>query len=183
MKELEQTVGGEPLAIRTTATELAISAQQYMKRVDIPSEYQAFAKVFSEEESHWFPLACACDHAIKFKPGTPDSINCKIYPMTHKEDKVLDAFIDDQLAKGYIIPSKSQYASSFIKKKDGKLRPVQDYRMINSYTVQNQYPLPLIGDLICNLGGVHMYTKLDVCQGYNNIYIKDGHQHKAAFKT
>src|ERR1700761_9716991 len=105
--------------------------------------------------------------------------------MTQEEDKALDAWIDEQLEKGYIEPSISPYASSFffIKKKDGKLRPVQDYWTINSYTVHNQYPLPLISDLIHDLGGAQIYTKFDVHQGYNNIHMKEADANKAAFKT
>ena len=63
--------------------------------------------------------------------------------MTQNEDKALEEFIKEQSGKGYIRPSKSPYASSFffIKKRDGKLRPVQDYRKINHHTVRNQYPL------------------------------------------
>jgi hypothetical protein len=146
-------------------------------------EYKKFAKVFSEEESKRFPPSRPCNHAIELKAGAPDAIDCKIYPMTQEEDQVLDEFIDEQLEKGYIRPSKSQYASSFffIKKKDGKLRPVQDYRKLNEWTIQNQYPLPLIGDLIRDLGHADIYTKLDVRQGYNNIRIKAGDEHKAAF--
>ena len=105
--------------------------------------------------------------------------------MTQEEDAALDIWIDEQLEKGYISPLMSPYASSFfsIKKKDGKLHPVQDYRTINSYTVRNQYLLPLISDLICNLGGARLYTKFDVQQGYNNICMKEADVHKAAFKT
>jgi hypothetical protein len=104
------------------------------------------------------------------------AIDCKIYPMTRVEDEALDLFIDEQLEKRYIHPSKSQYASSFffIRKKDGKLRPVQDYREINTWTVHNQYPLPLIGDLIHDLGGAVVFTKFDIHQGYNNICIRGG---------
>ena len=70
--------------------------------------------------------------------------------MTQGEDKALDDFIDEQLAKGYIRPFISPYALSFffIKKKDGKLRPVQDHRNINKWMVRNQYTLPLIMLLI-----------------------------------
>jgi hypothetical protein len=122
---------------------------------------------------------------IEFKSGAPDAIKCKIYPMTQVEDEALDLFIDKQLEKGYIRPSKSQYASSFffIKKKDGKLQPVQDYRKVNAWTVCNQYPLPLIGDLIRDLGGAVIFTKFNIHQGYNNIRIKEGDEHKATFKT
>jgi hypothetical protein len=185
VQELEREVGGEPPIIRNALVELAVTAQQYTKKVEIPQEYQKFAKVFSEEESKRFPPRCMCDHAIEFKPGAPDAIECKIYPMTLVKDEALDVFIDEQLEKGYIRPSKSQYASSFffIKKKDGKLRPVQDYRKVNAWMVHNQYPLLLIGDLIRDLGGAVVFTKFDIRQGYNNIRIKEGDEHKAAFKT
>jgi hypothetical protein len=65
--------------------------------------------------------------------------------MTQDEDKSLLKFLQEQEAKGYIRPSISPYASPFffIQKKDGKLRPVQDYRHINNITISNQYPLPL----------------------------------------
>jgi hypothetical protein len=183
--ELECDIGGEPPITRNALVELAVAAQQYTKKVEIPKEYRRFAKVFSEEESKQFPLRRSCDHAIEFKPGTPDAIECKIYPMTRAKDEALDVFIDEQLEKGYIRSSKSQYASSFffIKKKDSKLRPVQDYRRVNAWTVRNQYPLPLIGDLIHDLGGAIVFTKFNIRQGYNNIRIKEGDEHKAAFKT
>ena len=91
----------------------------------------------------------------------------------------------EKLEKGYICFSKSQYTSSFsfITKKDRKLRPVQDYRCINNYTIHNQYPLPLISDLITDLHSAHIYMKLDIRWGYNNVRIKEGDEHKAAFKT
>ena len=122
---------------------------------------------------------------IDFKNRAPDAIDCKVYPMTRTEDEALDKFIDEQLAKGYICLSISPYASSFffIKKKDRKLWPVQDYRNINKWTVHNRYLLPLITTLIRDLGGAMIYTKLDVRWGYNNVGIKAGDEHKAAFKT
>ena len=63
------------------------------------------------------------------------------------------------------------------------MRPVQDYRWINAITIRNQYPLLLITDLICNLSNAHIYTKLDVRWGYNNVRIHKGDEKKAAFKT
>ena len=103
--------------------------------------------------------------------------------MTQDEDLQLKKWIEEQLKMGYNRPSKSPYASSFffIKKKDGKLRPVQDYRRINACTIRNQYPLPLMSELINDLGNAHIYTKLDVRWGYNNIHIKEGNEWKASF--
>jgi len=148
----------------TTSTELAIKAQQYTKKVEVPQEYQKFAKVFSEEESKCYPPKRAWDHAIEFKKDAPEAIDCKVYPMNRIEDEAVQKFITDELEKGYICESKSPYASSFffVCKKDGKLRLVQDYRKINAVTIRNQYPLPLIADLIRDLSNTHIYTKLDV---------------------
>jgi len=71
----------------------------------------------------------------------------------------------------------------FIKKKDGSLRLVQDYRMLNEMTVKNKYPLPLIPELINQLRGAKYFTKLDVRWGFNNVRIKEGDEWKAAFRT
>ena len=57
------------------------------------------------------------------------------------------------------------------------------YCRINNYTIRNQYPLPLISDLITDLRGAYIYTKLNIRWGYNNVRIKAGDEHKAAFKT
>jgi len=169
----------------TTSTELAIQAQQYTKKVEVPAKYQQFAKVFSEQESKRFPPKRAWDHAIEFKNNAPEAIDCKVYPMNRIEDEAVQKFLHDELEKGYICESKSPYASSFffVRKKDSKLRPVQDYRKINAITIRNQYPLPLIADLIRDLSNAHIYTKLDVRWGYNNVRIREGDEKKAAFKT
>ena len=180
IQELEETT-----TIRGIATELAIQAGEGKKTVEIPAVYDRFKRLFSEEASQRFPPSRPWDHAIELKPDTPDAIPCKVYPMTPLEDKALEEFIWEQYAKGYIRPSKSPYVSPFffIKKRDGKLRPVQDYRRINSYTIKNQYPLPLIADLTNSFAGAHIFTKLDIRWGYNNVQIKEGDEHKAVFKT
>ena len=68
-------------------------------------------------------------HAINLKPETPETIRSKVYPMLINEQEELDRFLDDNLRKGYILPSKSPIASPvfFVKKKDRRLRLVQDY--------------------------------------------------------
>ena len=71
----------------------------------------------------------------------------------------------------------------FIKKKDGSLQLVQDYRALNAVTVKNRYPLPLISELVSQLRGAKYFTKLDVWWGFNNVHIKPGNEWKAAFHT
>jgi hypothetical protein len=71
----------------------------------------------------------------------------------------------------------------FIKKQDGSLCPIQDYRKLNKGTVKNKYPLPLIQELLDKTKRAKFITKLDVQWGYNNIRIKEGDEWKAAFRT
>ena len=69
----------------------------------------------------------------------------------------------------------------FVLKKDRKKRMVQDYQYLNSWTIKNNYPLPLISDLIDSIGKKKMFTKIDLCCGYNNVRIKEGDKWKAVF--
>ena len=71
----------------------------------------------------------------------------------------------------------------FIKKKDSSLQLVQDYCMLNTVTVKNRYPLPLISKLVSQLRRAKYFTKLDVQWGFNNVCIKPRDEWKAAFHT
>jgi hypothetical protein len=92
-------------------------------------------------------------------------------------------FIDDQLSKKYIRSSKSEQTLPvfFVPKKDGRKRMVQDYCYLNEHTVKNNYPLPLISQLVDKLKGSKWFTKIDLRWGYNNVRIKEGDEWKAAF--
>ena len=105
--------------------------------------------------------------------------------MLPPELEELDKWIDENLEKGYIELSKSPWAVLvfFIKKKDGKLCLIQDYCPINKITVKHPYPIPLTNDLINRLQDAEYFTTLDICWGYHNIRIKEGHKDRAAFST
>jgi reverse transcriptase-like protein/aspartyl protease len=150
----------------------------------VPKPYHAYLEVFNESKADRFPESRSWDHKIELKEGfEPKSF--KTYNLTPEEQKELDQWIKENLEKGYICPLQSPMASPFfyVKKKDGKLRPCQDYRYLNDWTIKNAYPLPLISELTDKLAGAKYFTKLVVRWGYNNIRIKDGDQWKAAFKT
>ena len=119
------------------------------------------------------------------KPDAPDTIDCKLYLLPPKADEALRKWLEEEEGKGYIRPSISPIASSFffLWKADGSQRPVQDYRGVNKWTVRNRYPLPLIPELIAEVQDVFVFSKFDVEGGFNKVRIKDGDQHKAAFKT
>jgi len=71
----------------------------------------------------------------------------------------------------------------FVGKKDGKKRMVQNYRYLNEWTIKNNYPIPLISDVLENIGTKKVFTKMDLRWGYNNIRIKERDEWKAAFTT
>ena len=130
----------------------------------VPERYHEFLKVFDETAANRFPPTRPWDHAIDLKEDFIPS-DCKIYPLSPKERNSLDEWIKDDLAKGYIRPSKSPQASPvfFVEKKDkNELRPVQDYRKLNEGTICNSSPLPLIGQLIDKLRNARYFTKMDV---------------------
>jgi len=71
----------------------------------------------------------------------------------------------------------------FIEKKDRGKRMVMDYCKLNRQTVKNNYPLLLITELVDNMGSKHVFTKMDLQWGYNNVHIKEGDEWKVAFTT
>jgi hypothetical protein len=71
----------------------------------------------------------------------------------------------------------------FVKKGDGSLRLVIDYRGINEGTIKNRYPLPLLQDTLMNLSKAKWFTKLDICRTYNLICMAEGEEWKTAFHT
>jgi len=89
------------------------------------------------------------------------------------------------LRKEYIKSLKSPQTSPvfFVGKKDSGKHMVMDYHRINKQTVKNNYPLPLITDLVNSMGNKKLFTKMDLQWGYNNVHIKEGDEWKVAFTT
>jgi len=71
----------------------------------------------------------------------------------------------------------------FVGKKDGSKRMVMDYCNLNNQMVKNNYPLPLIMDLIDNMGSKKIFTKMDLRWGFNNMRIKEEDEWKGVFTT
>ena len=172
----------------TTATQIAAEAADKIIcswQKTVPREYHHYGVVFSETKAQRVPTRRSWDHVIDLKPDAPEMLDSKTYPLPVGQQEALDEFLKEHLKKGYIHISKSPYAAPFffIKKKDGKLRPVQDYHKLNEYTVKNKYPIPLIKEMINQLVEKHWFTKFDIRWGYNNVRIKAGNEWKATFKT
>jgi len=124
------------------------------------------------------------NHIIDMKEGFIPRKG-KVYLLSREEKKEVHKFIQEQLRKGYIRPSKSPQMAPvfFVGKKDGKKRMIQNYRYLNKWTIKNNYPLPLISDVVENIGTKKVFPKIDLRWSYNNIQIKEGDEWKVAFMT
>ena len=109
------------------------------------------------------PMRKIWDHAIDlkemFKPQKE-----KIYLLFKNEREEVQAFVENQLRKEYIRPSKLPQTSPvfFVGKKDSSKRIVMDYHNLNDQTIKNNYLLPLITELIDNIASKKMFTKIDL---------------------
>jgi hypothetical protein len=150
----------------------------------VPASLHAYADVFSETAFDSLPERCKWDHAIELE-CKPSPRFHKVCPMTLTEQMEMDAFLEEALATGCIRQSKSPLRAPVfvVKKKDGKLHFIQDYRALNVITRKNRYPLPLIDGFIHRLKDARYFTKLNVRWGYNNIHIREGDEWKATFHT
>jgi hypothetical protein len=161
------------------STNLAIKAkegQAIRTLEEIPGHYKEYLDVFSKAKSNRMPQHKDWDLEITIKEGKELPEPRKAFPMSPKEYEVLKEFINQELKLGRIRPSKSKTAAPvfFVKKKDGTLRFVQDYRRLNEVTVRNRYPIPLTSELVDQLREAKYFTHLDLRNGYNNIRIKEG---------
>jgi len=151
----------------------------------IPKEYHHYLKVFDKEAAMRIPQPTPFDHKINLKEGAK-TFKQSPYALNPKQMELAREFIETNLQKGYIVPSKSPMASPlfFVGKKDtSKMRPCQDYRKLNEMTIKDAFPLPDISTLLLDLQGAKYFTKLDLRDGYNNILIKPEDRWKAAFST
>ncbi|RZB46805.1 Transposon Ty3-I Gag-Pol polyprotein [Glycine soja] len=107
------------------------------------------------------------------------------YRMSPMELAEVKAQVQDLLSKQFVRPSASPWGAPvlLVKKKDGSMRMCVDYRQLNKVTIKNKYPLPRIDDLIDQLRGATVFSKIDLRSGYHQIRVKKEDIPKTAFQT
>ncbi|KAH9751667.1 Endonuclease [Citrus sinensis] len=107
------------------------------------------------------------------------------YRMAPVELKELKVQLQELVEKRFIRPSVSLWGALvlFVKKNDKTFRLCIDYRQLNKVTVRNKYLLPRIDDLLDQLQGVKVFSKIDLRSGYHQLRIKDVDVPKIAFRT
>ena len=150
----------------------------------VPKRFHKWLKVFWKVESERMLVRKVWDYAIDLRDDFKVS-KARVYPLSrNKKDKV-QKFVNKHLKKSYIRPSKSpQTLLVFIVgKKNGGKYMVIDRRRLNKQTIKNNYPLPLITDLVDSMDNKRVFTKMDLQWGYNNVRIKEVDKWKVAFTT
>ncbi|KAL0295930.1 UNVERIFIED_CONTAM: Transposon Ty3-G Gag-Pol polyprotein [Sesamum radiatum] len=132
---------------------------------DVPV-VREFPDVFPEELPG-LPPHREVDFEINTIPGAAP-ISITPYRMDPLELKELKKQLEELLDKGFIRPSISPWGALvlFVKKKDGSMRLCIDYRQLNRITIKNKYPLPRIDDLLDQLKGATVFSKIDLRSGY-----------------
>jgi hypothetical protein len=123
-------------------------------------------------------------HTIRLEEGHRPP-NRAAYRLGPNELKECQDTCDDLLSKGMIQPSCSPFAAPvlFVRKKEGTLRMVVDYRQLNAITISDRYPIPRIDDLIDKLKGAKVFTSMDLLSGYHQVRLKEEDIPKTAFRT
>lgn len=124
------------------------------------------------------------DHHIPLVDGT-QPVNQRPYRYSVQQKNEIDKIVATMLTEGIIQHSRSSFASPvvLVKKKDGTWRLCVDYRSLNSTTIKDRFPIPLIEDLMDELGGATVFSKIDLRSGYHQVRMADLDIHKTAFKT
>jgi len=146
--------------------------------------YKYYVDVFSQDRAETLAPHWPIDHTINLEPGFNIPYG-RIYNLSEVELKTLKAYIETNLANGFIQRSSSPAAAPilFVKKKDSGLRLCVDYRALNGATVKNRYPLPLMSEMLDRFHGARIFTKQNFQNAYHLIRIKEGDEYKTAFRT
>lgn len=158
---------------------VSVDKEVGIDHIDVVREYP---EVFPDEISG-LPPEREVEFSIDLVPGTTP-ISKAPYRMSPSELAELKKQLEELLEKGFIRPSVSPWGSPvlFVKKKDGSMRLCIDYRQLNKVTIKNKYMLPRIDDLLDQLKGAAMFSKIDLRSGYHQLRARAEDIPKTAFE-
>ncbi|XP_015939833.1 uncharacterized protein LOC107465368 [Arachis duranensis] len=141
-----------------------------------------FSDVFPEDIPYFSPTR-EVEFSIDLVPGT-GPISIAPYRMAPLELTELKNQLEELLQKGFIRISVSLWGAPvlFVKKKNGSMRLCADYRQLNKITVKNKYPFPRIDDLMDQLQGATVFSKIDLRSGYHQIRVREEDIQKTTFR-
>lgn len=176
MKQLER----DGILMYSLMASLSLENQAVIDRLPVVNE---FPEVFPDEIPD-VPPEREVEFSIDLVPRTKP-VSMAPYRMSASELAELKKQLEDMLDKKLVRPSVSPWGAPMllVKKKDGSMRLCIDYRQLNKVTIKNRYPLLRIDDLMDQLVGAKIFSKIDLRSGYHQIKVKDEDMQKTAFRT
>jgi len=177
----------EDVCLDTTACVIGyvsgVSSEDPLEQV--PMEFRQYLGVMGKELADALPEHRSYDCKIDLKEGSTAPWG-PIYPLSEIELQTLREWLKEMEKTGKIRRLTSQAGAPilFVPKPNGRgLRLCVDYRGLNSITIPNQYPLPLMQELQDRVQGAQWFTKMDLKNGFNLIRIREGDEWKTTFRT
>jgi hypothetical protein len=165
---------------------LELSVEDKGQSQNIPFEMAQLVEEYHElfDKPAGLPPPREVDHTIPLLSGA-QPFRLRPYRYTPQQKNEIEKQIIEMLEQGVIQHSSSPFASPvlLVKKKDREWRLCVDYRRLNAHTVKNRYPMPIFDEIVDELCGAKIFTKLDHRSGYHQIRIKEGDEFKTAFQT
>ncbi|XP_074288697.1 uncharacterized protein LOC141613854 [Silene latifolia] len=155
---------------------------------NVPAEVQPLIKkykeVFPAELPSGLPPLRGIEHHIDLVPGSMLP-NRPAYRCDSTATKELQHQIEELMTKGFVMESLSPCAvpALLVPKKDGTRRMCTDSRAINNILVKYRFPIPRLDDMLDELSGAQIFSKIDLRQGYHQVRITEGDEWKTTFKT
>ncbi|KAL4334964.1 hypothetical protein GQ457_07G040680 [Hibiscus cannabinus] len=170
------------ISLLTMSSQLEVKLMNKLLPNDLQQLLDEFEMVFQEpmglppSRGHEHRIVLQDDQAVvKIRPYR--------YPTVQKNE--IERLVQEMLQAGFIRDSSSSFASPIVmvKKKDGSWRLCVDYRQLNQLTLKDKFPIPIIEELLDELGSAKYFSKLDLRSGYHQIRMYEPDVHKTAFRT
>ncbi len=151
-----------------------LSPQQQLQLLNV---LDSFPSVFCDTPG----LTSLVEHSISVTSSTPIWSPSYSIPLAHQDKFRLE--IENLLSLGIIKPSYSKWSSPPmpVRKKDGGIRIVIDFRKLNSITVHDPFTMPSIDDILAQLGNAAFLSKMDLLKGFNQVPMSEASKELTAF--
>lgn len=157
---------------------------QFPDKIPTPicSVSEANRSIFKVPKS--LPSHQEINHTILLQPNV-QPVNVRPYSYPYYQKNEIEKLVQEMLDQEIIRPSTSPFSSPvlLVRKRDGTFRFCVDYKALNAVTIKDKFPIPTIDELLDELGGAKVFTKLDLRAGYHQIRVRDRDVYKTAFRT